>query len=91
MMWYVGDRSYNPEQVAVMGLAFERASGSLSSLPDGNNNDVREMLARIVLWRFDLGVRDPVRLSELALDDLVAGAWRSPDRNRGGVGQKVAL
>jgi hypothetical protein len=71
MMFNAGDRTYNPEQIAVMGSALERAF-SLSTWMNGNNDNVRETLARIVLWHFDLGERDPVRLSNLALRTLAS-------------------
>jgi hypothetical protein len=77
MMFHVDDRTYDPEQIAVMGSAFERACGSLSAWTNGNNDDVRETLARIILWHFDLGERDPARLSNLALHTLASG--RPPD------------
>jgi hypothetical protein len=72
MMFHADDRIYDPEQIAVMGSAFERASGSLSACTNGNNGDVRETLARIILWHFDLGERDPARLSRLALNTFAS-------------------
>jgi len=64
MMFHVHDRrSYNLEHIAVMVSAFETTYGSLSMETNVNDDDVREMLARIILWHFDLGERDPVRLS----------------------------
>jgi hypothetical protein len=74
MMFHADDRSYDPEQIAVMGSAFERACGSLSTWTNVNDDDVRETLARIILWHFDLGERDPVRLSNLALDTFASAA-----------------
>jgi|KBSMisStaDraftv2_1062788.scaffolds.fasta_scaffold648833_1 hypothetical protein len=74
MMFHVHDRrSYNLEHIAVMVSAFETTYGSLSMETNVNDDDVREMLARIILWHFDLGERDPVRLSNLALRTLVDG------------------
>jgi hypothetical protein len=73
MMFRVEDRTYNPEQIAVMVSAFETAYGSLSMGTNVNIDDVRETLARIVLWHFDLGERDPVRLSKLSVRTLVDG------------------
>jgi hypothetical protein len=57
-----------------MGSAFETACFSLSMWTTGNIDDVREMLARIGLWHFNLGECDPARLSDLALDTL-ANTW----------------
>jgi hypothetical protein len=72
MMFRVHDRrSYNLEQIAVMVSAFKTTYGSLSMGTNVNHDDVRETLARIILWHFDLGERDPVRLSNLALRTLV--------------------
>jgi hypothetical protein len=77
MMFHVHDRAYDPEQIAVMGSALDGACGSLSSWANGNSDDVKETLARIILWHFDLGARDPLRLSNLALHTLASG--RPPD------------
>jgi hypothetical protein len=71
-MFQACDRIYGPEHIAVMGSAFERTCGSLSTWTNDNNDDVRETLARIILWHFDLGEHDPVRLSNLALDTFVS-------------------
>jgi hypothetical protein len=73
MMFHVEDRSYDPEDIAVMVSAFETAYGSLSMEANVNIDDVRETLARIILWHFDLGEREPVRLSNLSLRTLVDG------------------
>ena len=69
------DRTYPPETVAVMTTAFDRVCQSLSTRINGNEA-VRERLAQIILRHVDLGERDPVRLSEVAIREL-AGSERA--------------
>jgi hypothetical protein len=83
MMFHVEDRTYTPEQISVMGSAFERACASLSTWTNGNVDDVRETLARIIFWHFTLGEHDPARLSNLALSTLAD--IQSPDESAAGV------
>ena len=53
-----------------MTTAFDRVCQSLS--PRINDNEaVREALAQIILRHVDLGERDPVRLSDVAIRELV--------------------
>ena len=83
MMFHVEDRTYNPEDIVVLGSAFDRAFGALSTWTTGNTDNVRERLARIILWRFDLGERDPARLSNFALHTLADG-WPRDESATGG-------
>ena len=63
------DRSYSPETVAAMGVAFDPVCRSMSPLVI-EDNDARRRLALIILRHVDRGERDPRRLSE-----TTSGEW----------------
>jgi hypothetical protein len=67
-------RTYALETITVMTAAFDTVC---RSAPMQVNDDVRRKVARIILRYVDMGERDPVRLSELAFNELT-GADRSP-------------
>jgi hypothetical protein len=67
--------AYDPETVAVMTAAFDTICGSLSNRMIGND-DVKEMLALIILRHIGQGERDPARLADVAYREW-AGADRS--------------
>lgn len=69
------DRVYPPEIVAAMCTAFDNVCRSATAQINGND-DVRRQLALIILRRVDGGELDPVRLAELALND-VAGVGQA--------------
>ena len=69
------DRTYEPETIAVMSAAFDRACESVPARINGND-DVRRTLALIVLRHVDQGERDPGRLADIAFREL-AGIDRS--------------
>jgi hypothetical protein len=52
-----------------MAAAFDRVCRSLSPGMNGNEA-LRQKLAKIILRDVDLGERDPVRLSDLAIREL---------------------
>lgn len=60
-------RSYAPEIVAAMTAALDQA---LQSLAKPDSEDVRQAVALIILRHVDQGVREPVRLSELACGEI---------------------
>ena len=76
-MWHLVEtsRSYPPETVAVMTVAYEKVCQFLSP-SISSDDDVRRRLALIILRHVDLGERDPARLSDAALIELT-GADRS--------------
>ena len=63
------ERSYSPAEIAVMTEAFDKLCQSVTH-PVINDEDVRRAAARAILKYVDLGERDPVLLSELALRQL---------------------
>jgi hypothetical protein len=70
MLYLVGsDRVYPPEIVVAMSTAFDNVCRSVPSQINGND-DVRRKLALIILRHVDDGELDPVRLAELAFNDL---------------------
>ena len=69
------DRVYPPEVVAAMTAAFDNVCRSVSAQISGND-DVRRRLALIILRNVDQGEHDPLRLAELALNEL-AGVGRA--------------
>lgn len=62
-------RVYTPETVAAMTSAFDKVCQSVSWKVIGND-DMRRKVASIILSHVDRGVRDHIRLSQLALDEL---------------------
>jgi hypothetical protein len=71
------ERLYPPETVAAMTTAFDTV---YQSLPTQIHDDegVREALALVILRHVDRGERDPERLTDLALRELIGSG--SPDR-----------
>jgi hypothetical protein len=63
------DRVYPPEILAAMSTAFDNVCRSVTAQISGND-DVRRQLALIILRHVDGGESDPVRLAELAFNDL---------------------
>jgi hypothetical protein len=63
------DRVYPPEIVVAMSTAFDNVCRSVTAQVNGND-DVRRQLALIILRHVDGGEVDPVRLAELAFNDL---------------------
>lgn len=63
------NRTYDAETVAVMTAAYDRAVQSFAARISGID-DVRETLARIILWHVDRGERDARRLSDIAFQEL---------------------
>jgi hypothetical protein len=63
------DRTYGPEELAVVGAAFDRVwQAALKRMKSMNgNDDAKQALALTVLRLFDHGARDPERLAEIAL------------------------
>jgi hypothetical protein len=69
------DRTYGPEALAVVGVAFDRVwQAALKRMKSMNgNDDAKRALALTVLRLFDQGERDPERLAEIALRE-----WSAP-------------
>ena len=63
------DRVYPLEVVVVMSTAFDHVCRSISHQLS-NDADVRRRLASIIVRRVDDGEHDPMRLAELAFNDL---------------------
>ena len=63
------DRVYPPETLVAMSTAFDNVCRSVTAQINGND-DVRRQLALIILRHVDGGELDPVRLAELAFNDL---------------------
>lgn len=76
------DRIYDPEALAVVGAAFDRAwQAALQGVkPMNGNDDAKRALALTVLRLFDQGERDPERLLEIALRE-----WSGPDGSTIGI------
>jgi hypothetical protein len=62
-------RTYSPESIIVMALAFDTVCRSAPTLIE-DNDDLRQMLALIILYYIDEGECDPARLSLLAASEL---------------------
>jgi len=62
-------RSYDPETVAVMTVAFDAACQSLSPRIT-DNDDLKQALAALILRNVDRGERDPGRLASTALREF---------------------
>jgi hypothetical protein len=60
--------SFSPEELSKLGAAYERVLETLG-LAD-RNDPMTELVARKVLAIHQTGVCDPVRLSQLAVEDL---------------------
>ena len=60
--------SFGPEELTKLGAAYERTLEALG-LTD-RSDPMTELVARKVIAIHQTGVRDPVRLSELAVDAL---------------------
>jgi hypothetical protein len=58
------NRSYSPETVAIMGVAFDKACHIPKRMND--SADVKKTLALIILRLVDRGERHPERLAESA-------------------------
>jgi hypothetical protein len=69
------DRVYPPETVVAMSTAFDNVCGTVSVKINGNDG-LRRQLALIILRHVDEGEHDPLRLAELAFNEL-AGIERS--------------
>ena len=63
------DRVYPPEVVMAMTTAFDNVCRSVSTQISGDDG-LRRQLALIIIRHVDEGEHDPVRLSELALNEL---------------------
>jgi hypothetical protein len=59
---------FEPEAVALMSEAFDAACGQLPS--SGQSDDVRELIALLIIAAALRGVIDPLRLQEIALNEL---------------------
>jgi hypothetical protein len=62
-------RNYSPENIIVMAVAFDTVCRSAPSLIE-DNDDLRQMLALIILYYIGEGECDPARLSLLAASEL---------------------
>jgi hypothetical protein len=71
------ERIYPPVTVAAMTIAFDHACASIPT--SARTDDARRRLAAIILRHADDGVREPERLTELALREFAA----STDRYQG--------
>ena len=69
------DRSYSPETVSVMTVAFDRVCQSVSKWMNGND-DVKRTLALIILRHVDRGECNAERLAEIAFRE-----WTGTDRS----------
>ncbi len=63
------ERAYPPEIVTAMTTAFDRVCSTVSVQVSGDDG-VRRQLALTLLRHVDAGEHDPMRLSELALNEL---------------------
>ena len=63
------ERVYPPEIVVAMSTAFDNVCRSVTAQISGND-DVRRRLALTIIRHVDGGELDPVRLGELAFNDL---------------------
>ena len=68
--WVSRDRTYNPEMIAAMTLAFDTVCRSLLA-KESDSDDVRRKLALIILHHADQGERDPSRLADLSFRELM--------------------
>ena len=68
--WGSRDRTYNPEMIAAMTLAFDTVCRSLLA-KESDSDDVRRKLALIILDHADQGERDPSRLADLSFRELM--------------------
>lgn len=62
-------RTYGPETVAAMAVAFDTVCQSLSMRMNGND-EARRTLALAILRHVDQGERDPTRLVDFGLREL---------------------
>jgi hypothetical protein len=62
-------RAYNPETIAVMTAAFDKACHLLSTR-DCDDENARQTLALAILRQVDQGECDPERISELVSSEL---------------------
>ena len=69
------DRSYHPETISLMTVAFDRVCESVTEQMNGND-DIKRTLALIILRHVDRGERDPERLAETAFRE-----WTGTDRS----------
>jgi hypothetical protein len=58
-----------PEELKRLGTAYERTLEALG-LSD-RNDPVTEIVAKKLLALYETGIRDPIRLSAVAVEDLV--------------------
>jgi hypothetical protein len=65
-------RTYGPETVAAMTVAFDRVCQSASHWINGND-DVKQTLALTILRYVDRGERDPERLADVVIRELAWG------------------
>jgi hypothetical protein len=65
------DRAYGPEELAVLGAAFDAACNSAPKRINGND-DTKPRLAAIILGLWDHGERDRKRLAEIGLQQWSA-------------------
>lgn len=63
------NRTYDPETVAVMTVAFNEACQSLSTRIT-RDDDVKRRLAEAILRRVDQGERDPTIIATAAMSQL---------------------
>jgi hypothetical protein len=75
------NRTYDPETIDVMTAAFDSVCQSVSKQLNGND-DVKRMLALIILRHVDRGERNPQQLADVALREWT-GADRSVVREAG--------
>jgi hypothetical protein len=59
---------FEPEAVVLMGEAFDAACGQLAG--SGQSDDVRELIALLIIAAALRGQIDPLRLQEIALSEL---------------------
>lgn len=60
---------YSPDTVTAMGVAFERICRSVPHLLD-RDEEARRQLALVIIGQVNRGERDPVKISELAINEF---------------------
>src|SRR5262249_33240853 len=74
--------AFEPEAVALMGEAFDAACKELSS--SAQSDDVRELIALLIIVAALRGEIDPLRLREIALSELSPPGEALPSADRAG-------
>jgi hypothetical protein len=80
---------FEPETVALMGAAFDAACKDLPS--SGQSDEVRELIALLIIVAALRGEIDPLRLREIALSELSSLGETRPSADRAGERQAAIL